>query len=91
MKGTKMRKLTARRNDQCRGCGTAIRRGQTIAWSRETGAYHENCAPSGDRQADSQYYQGIQDAERWRENRRLFGDQMADAMELERELREGWD
>jgi hypothetical protein len=33
----------------------------------------------------------MREVDNWHENRRMFGDETADAMEIERELREGWD
>lgn len=40
---------------------------------------------------DREYAQGVADAERYMENRRMFGEELADRWEIERELREGWD
>lgn len=38
---------------------------------------------------EQEYQRGIHDVENWRENRRMFGDEMAEQMEIEREMREG--
>ncbi|MGH7165486.1 MAG: hypothetical protein ACREIS_08195 [Nitrospiraceae bacterium] len=89
-----MKTIAAKYATTCIGCGTTIKPGQTITGSRG-GWYHgsgggQGCAPSADRVADREYHQGIQDVENWRENRRLFGDEAAEAMEIEREMREDW-
>lgn len=89
-----MRTITARYESTCAGCGTAIRPDQTITGSKRQW-YHgagggQGCAPSGRQDLDREYIQGIRDVENWRENRRVFGDEAAEAMEIEREMREGW-
>jgi len=40
---------------------------------------------------NSEYAKGIQDVETFNENRRWFGEEQAERMEIEKELREGWD
>ena len=39
----------------------------------------------------TEYARGVAQAKNWQEERRLFGDEAADAMEMERELRFGDD
>lgn len=86
-----MKTMYAKYPGRCSGCGTEIKKGTKIAWGRKEGAYHYNCKPSHNTRADAEYYAGIRDVERYRENKRWFGDEMAEAMEIEREMREGWD
>jgi len=40
---------------------------------------------------DREYQQGVRDYENWKFNQRLFGEEAAEVMEIERELKEGWD
>lgn len=42
------------------------------------------------READSEYARGVAEAQRYLDDRRIYGAELADAWELERELREGW-
>lgn len=89
------RPFTARYPGACAGCGGKIKVGDTIVGALRK-YYHgtgdgQGCAPSRDPQGDSEYWKGRQDVDRWRENKAIFGEEAAEAMELERELREGWD
>lgn len=86
-----MKKMRARFEGTCQGCNGPIQKGQWIQWERGKGAFHDGCAPTGHPRQDAEYMQGVQDARNWQENRRMFGDEVADRMEIERELREGWD
>lgn len=38
-------------------------------------------------QGEADYQRGVQDARNWQENKRMFGDEMAERMEMEREMR----
>lgn len=40
---------------------------------------------------NSEYQKGIQDVANWQENKRMFGEEEAERMEIEKELRDGWD
>lgn len=82
--------FTARYAGRCHGCATAITPGQACRYAGRL-LYHDQCRPSNDRAADREYYQGIQDTERFHENRAMFGAETAERMEIEREMREGWD
>lgn len=82
------RTITARHHGTCSGCGCDIRPGTRISGSQ--GAwYHLGCVPSHSPRLDAEYYAGIRDAENFRENRMLFGEEVAEAMEIENELRFG--
>lgn len=74
----------------CEGCGGQINPGDQIAWSRNDGTYHAGCKPSGNPAADREYWQGAAEANLWMTERRIYGDELADAWEMERELREDW-
>jgi hypothetical protein len=50
-----------------------------------------DCARREQAHDEAEYQRGIADVENWRENRRMFGDEVAERMEIEREMREGWD
>lgn len=38
-----------------------------------------------------EYQQGIRDYDNWKFNQSIYGEEAAEAMEIERELKEGWD
>lgn len=87
--------FTARYAGTCDGCGCAIRAGSLVNFQRQK-LYHgsapgQGCAPSGDRHADAEYHRGVMDAERFRDDVACYGEETANLMEIERELREGWD
>lgn len=90
-----MKRFPAKYAGQCSACGREIEKGTMIKWSRSEGAFHENCAPTGPNgtmtRADTEYHQGMADVDNWHENISMFGQEAADAMEIEREMREGWD
>lgn len=93
--------MRARFDGHCRNCGGAITAGDEIRRGSR-GWQHASCEPAGayrspaprdlERAAmDREYAQGVADAERYMETKRLFGEELADRWEIERELREGWD
>ena len=86
-------RITAKYAGACRGCGGSIEPGTEIEWSRRGGSFHTGCRPSGQggrpSRGDHQYWQGRRDVDNWHENIRMFGQEAADRMEFERELREG--
>lgn len=89
-----MKTIKANYESFCAGCGGSIAKGSTITGSRGGDWYHgsgggSGCAPSGDTRADAEYLRGARDVENWRENRALFGEEEAERMEIERELRDG--
>ena len=92
-----MRTIKARFASTCAGCGGPIGKGDTITGSRGTW-YHgsgagSGCAPRGSTtRADHEYQAGAAEAERWMADRRMFGEEFADAIDMDAELRdpEGW-
>jgi hypothetical protein len=84
-----MKILRAKYPGRCKGCGGEIKVGDRIAWAPGT-AYHINCKPSSDRKADQEYWRGRQEGAEYSMNRRLYGDELAEAWEIEREMKEGW-
>ncbi len=87
-----MPRITAKYNGKCNACGDPIRKGTPIDYRGAGQVYHADCAPTDDPHADRERLQGMQDAKNWQENRRLFGDEEAERMEIEADLRrpEGW-
>jgi len=86
-----MKRMKARYDDTCSGCGCPIKAGSLIDYAGRGCVYHSGCAPSQDPAGDREYYKGRQDVERWHENKAIFGNEVAEQMEIEREMREGWD
>lgn len=94
-----MKTLKAKYESTCAGCGGTIHKGQTITGSGGDW-YHgpgggSGCAPSGNPGADAAYLQGAREANQYLEyleDRRFYGEEIADALELDRELNdpEGW-
>ena len=91
-----MRTITARHRGVCAGCGGDIRPGQTIT-GQDGDWYHgpgggQGCAPSGNPGGDAEYLSGAREANEYMANRALYGDEAADAIDIEAMLRdpEGW-
>jgi hypothetical protein len=83
--------MKARYPGSCSGCHGAISVGAAIDYGGRGRMYHAGCAPSQDPAGDREYWQGRRDVDTYHENRALFGEETAEAMEIERDLREGWD
>ena len=91
-----MKTIKARYESSCAGCGGTMRKGDTITgtsgdWYHGSGA-GQGCAPSGNARADAVYMQGAREANRYLDDRKMFGEELADQWELERDLAdpEGW-
>lgn len=84
-----MRAMTAKFDGKCKGCGVRVRKGDRILWGRSEGTYHAGCQPLADPAAAAEYQQGRADADRYMANREIYGAELADAWELEAELRDG--
>lgn len=86
--------ITAKYDGTCRGCGGPIRKGEKIEWTKKEGAFHQGCKPSGPggrvSREDREYYAGRADAQRYLDDRRIYGEELAEQWEIERELREDW-
>jgi hypothetical protein len=80
-----MRMMTAKYAGTCAGCGQPIKKGTTIAYAGRGEVYHSNCKPSGDTQADQDYYAGLNDGRMYSEDRKMFGDELAEQFEMDRE------
>ena len=97
--------MKARYEGDCAACDKHIRMGDPIRrdgrrWIHEACHLREEQEDDGDRwereqeerersRMDAEYEKGVQDVKNWQENKRMFGDEAADRMEIERELREG--
>lgn len=90
-----MRTMTAKYAGTCAGCNRRFKKGTRIKWSRATReTWHENCAPTGRDGAytrdDREYLAGVADANRYMDDVRIYGRELAEAWEIEREMREEW-
>lgn len=85
-----MRILKAKYDGHCRGCGGDIRAGEMIAWAGRGQTYHASCAPSQDSAADREYWQGRAEGNAYSQNRQIYGDELAEQWEMEREMQEDW-
>lgn len=81
-----MKYFTARYAGSCRGCGGAIEAGSQIAWGGRGRTFHKSCAPSGNRRADSQYWQGRAEGERYSSDRKFYGEALAEAWAMDAEM-----
>lgn len=91
-----MKVITAKFAGKCRKCGKPFDVGEKILWERFEGARHMCCpedAPCDPERArdDAEYNAGVADYNRWKADRAMFGDEVADALDIERELRFGSD
>lgn len=74
----------AKYRGSCRHCGTAIMIGQLIAGSG--GSYsHKDCLPSGSRSADRQYWQGRGDGQRYSDDVKTYGSELANQFAMDDE------
>jgi hypothetical protein len=81
------RSFPAKRAGQCAECGTSIQRGQQIRWDRHARlACHANCGPSGNPQADSEYYAGLADGQRYQDDKAIYGEALAERFALDEEM-----
>jgi hypothetical protein len=87
-----MRQMKARFDDVCRGCGTPIKVDSLIRYGGPGQVFHDGCQPSGHPHLDAEYYKGRQDVENHRWNKMIYGEEEAERMEIEDDLRsgEGW-
>lgn len=81
-----MRIMTARYAGSCAGCGTPIKAGESIAYAGRRRVYHANCQPSACPRQDAEYYQGRQEGHQYSQNKKLYGEALAEAWEMEAEL-----
>ena len=84
-----MRRIKASYGGTCKGCGGSFQAGSVILYGGRGLTFHVGCQDTGQPALDAEYRQGMADAHRWQENKRLFGPELADQWEMERELREG--
>ncbi len=81
-----MKRIRAKYEGSCRWCGTRVMAGEEVLWERGAGIGHVNCAPSDDPAADSEYYAGRADGERYRIEREVYGPELADRFAMQDEL-----
>lgn len=89
-----MKIITAKFAGKCRKCGERFDAGEKIMWGRGEGSRHTVCgadAPYDPERAaaDREYNAGVADYNRWKADRAMFGDEVADALDIEHELRFG--
>lgn len=85
-----LRKLQAKFPGTCKGCGGEILTGSPIRWSKETGAFHDGCSPSGNPSADREYLQGRMEGNRRSAERKIYGNAFVEQMDVEQDLREAF-
>jgi hypothetical protein len=93
-----MRIITAKFAGKCRKCNERFEAGEKIMWDRCLGSRHTSCPEPEAVERDperardnAEYNAGVADYNRWKEDRAMFGDEVADALDIERELRFGSD
>lgn len=72
----------------CAGCGGTYRDDEATAMDADGYVYHEACRPSDDPRADQEYWQGRREANQYVQNKQLYGEELAEQWEIERELQE---
>ncbi len=88
-----MKTIKARYDSTCFGCRGFIAAGSTITghsgeWYHGSGG-GQGCTPSGNPRADAEYQRGAREANRYRDNASLMGEDYAAAEELAWELKDG--
>ena len=84
-------RIKAKYAGRCNGCGAGFPKGYTIEYRGRGETFHGGCAPTGHSRLDSEYMAGVQDANRYMESKRMFGEAFAEREDMERELRSGGD
>jgi predicted nucleic acid-binding Zn-ribbon protein len=89
-----MRIIIAKFAGKCRKCNERFEAGEKIMWDRCLGSRHTTCPEAEtydpDRARDNaEYNAGVADYNRWKEDRAMFGDEVADALDIEHDLRFG--
>ena len=94
-----MKMIRAKYASECRECGAGIESGESVWWERGRGVWCDGCEPSSnDPEPDpenaqrahdeAEYQRGAADADRYRSNRDLMGEDYAAAEELAWELKD---
>jgi len=81
-----MKAITAKYAGTCRWCGTNISAGEKVLWSRGAGVGHINCRPSGNAREDAEYYAGRADGQRYSDERKMYGPELAEAFAVADEM-----
>ncbi len=85
-----MKRMNARYAGKCRQCGTAIRVGESILWARGEGVLHVGCDPGfvyeETGETGSAYAQGRAEAQRYSDEVKIYGRELADQFEAQDEL-----
>ena len=83
-----MKHMKAKSAGTCRWCGTTIIVGTDILWSRSDCAGHVGCKPSANPSGDLEYWAGRKDADRYLTERAIYGEELAEQFDIERELQD---
>ena len=85
------RSFPAKYASNCAGCGGKITKGSPIRMN-DGDAFHDGCAPTGNPRADAEYLKGAREANRYMEDRALFGEDYAAREEYNHMMRDpdGW-
>lgn len=83
-----MRRMRAKYRGRCRSCGESIAVGESILWGRREGAHHARCPEESAASAaeEAEYRAGYAEAGRYLSDREIYGAEMAERFEMEREL-----
>jgi len=97
-----MKSMYAKYSGKCRVCGGRIYKGDAILWSRGEGARHLSCDPEVDcdfeaqearrerNRMDSEYAAGVADAQRYLDEKKIYGEALADEFALQDEFNRYW-
>lgn len=72
----------------CAGCSGPYGERDETAMDEDGYVYHKACRPSDDPRADREYWQGRREAYQHLQNKKLYGEELAEQWEIEREMRE---
>jgi hypothetical protein len=95
----KFRTITVKFAGECRRCGTTIPKGTRARWAKGRGLWclggcdedsadraEADLARREQERMDSEYAQGVADAERYLSDKRMYGEELAEQWEMEAEL-----
>ena len=70
-----MKAMKSKFNGYCQGCSGS-----------KDGAFHHNCAPSGNPREDQEYWQGRAEGNRFSDDRKMYGNELAEKWAMEAEM-----
>lgn len=94
-----MKTMTAKYSGTCKECGGRISVGETILWARKQGARHLSCgsdaaeaqtARRASSRMDSEYAAGVADAQRYLDEKSIYGEALAEQFAMMDEHNRYW-